>query len=78
MQEQTVGVIASEHRDSRCAHPETRPASHCTTIDPSVVRDRSAHERSRFAGARIHAHLPVFVERAAKSALELPGERHGR
>ncbi|WP_370542051.1 three-helix bundle dimerization domain-containing protein [Amycolatopsis sp. FDAARGOS 1241] len=66
----TMDATASEQLDIQFAHLETRLARDYTALDPSVVRGPIARERSRFDQARIHAYLPILVERAARSTLE--------
>ncbi|WP_432850521.1 three-helix bundle dimerization domain-containing protein [Amycolatopsis sp. CA-161197] len=66
----TMDSIASEQLDTQFTHLEHRLARVYTTLDSALVRDHIARERSRFAGARIHAYLPILVERAARLELD--------
>ncbi|MEV4598353.1 hypothetical protein AB0K15_13175 [Amycolatopsis sp. NPDC049253] len=78
MDAHTMDSIASEQLDTQFTHLENRLARNFTALDSSVVRDQIARERSRFAHARIHAYLPILVERATRPKLEqLQDERRG-
>jgi hypothetical protein len=76
MSNPTLDTMASEQPDTHFDQLEDR-LSHDYT---GVARDRLHHlvhqERARFAGARVHAFVPILVERAVRTTLAAPPAKH--
>lgn len=65
----TVDTMASEQLNTHLAELEDRLVHDYAGVSPAKVHDLVEHERSRFGGARIHAYLPILVERAVRTTL---------
>ncbi|RSM47110.1 hypothetical protein DMA12_09880 [Amycolatopsis balhimycina DSM 5908] len=71
----TLDTMASEQLDLHFAQLEDRLDQDYSEVTRARLHDLVGHERARFAGARIHAFVPILVERAVRVALTAPG-RH--
>ncbi|QKV74634.1 three-helix bundle dimerization domain-containing protein [Amycolatopsis sp. Hca4] len=65
----TLDTMASEQLDTHLAQLEDRLGRDYTNVTRSRLHALVDRERARFAGARIHAFVPILVERAVRSAL---------
>ncbi|MET8996426.1 three-helix bundle dimerization domain-containing protein [Amycolatopsis sp. NPDC004169] len=65
----TLDTMASEQLDTHLAQLEERLGRDYTNVTRSRLHALVDRERARFAGARIHAFVPILVERAVRSAL---------
>jgi hypothetical protein len=61
--------MASEQLDLHFAQLEDRLDRDYSGVPLARLHDLVDHERARFAGARIHAFVPILVERAVRTAL---------
>ncbi|RSD11774.1 three-helix bundle dimerization domain-containing protein [Amycolatopsis eburnea] len=65
----TLDTMASEALDTHFAQLEDRLDRDYANVGRPRLHDLVDHERARFAGARIHAFVPILVERAVRAAL---------
>ncbi|GAB3712503.1 hypothetical protein GCM10027598_19090 [Amycolatopsis oliviviridis] len=72
----TLDTMATEQLDLHFRQLEDRLTHDYSGITRSALHDLVEHERSRFAGARIHAFVPILVERAVRLTLTLPQAKH--
>jgi hypothetical protein len=75
MTTQTLDTIASEQLDLQLDIVEDRLRQDYTGVEVHSLVER---ERHRFEGARIHAFVPILVERAVRESLAEPPGRHRR
>ncbi|WP_410676610.1 three-helix bundle dimerization domain-containing protein [Amycolatopsis sp. cmx-4-68] len=75
MSAQTLDTIASEQLDLQLTVVEDRLRQDYDDRDVHALVER---ERTRFAAARIHAFVPILVERAVRESLGRRGGRHRR
>lgn len=68
----TLDTMASEQLDTHLAQLEDRLGKDYANVGRSRLHAMVDHERARFAGARIHAFVPILVERAIRAALTTP------
>ncbi|MCR6488017.1 hypothetical protein M8542_34850 [Amycolatopsis sp. OK19-0408] len=69
MTTQTLDTIASEQLDFQLTVVEDRLRQDYTSLDPRSAHALVERERDRFADARIHAFVPILVERAVRESL---------
>ncbi|MFB9691094.1 three-helix bundle dimerization domain-containing protein [Amycolatopsis plumensis] len=65
----TLDTMASEQLDTHLAQLEDRLGRDYANVTRSRLHAMIDRERARFAGARIHAFVPILVERAVRTAL---------
>ncbi|MEV5712837.1 hypothetical protein AB0L41_03020 [Amycolatopsis mediterranei] len=65
----TLDTMASEQLDLHLAQLEDRLDRDYSGVTRARLHDLVTHERARFAGARIHAFVPILVERAVRMTL---------
>ncbi|MFJ9782350.1 three-helix bundle dimerization domain-containing protein [Amycolatopsis sp. NPDC101161] len=75
MTTQTLDTIASEQLDLQLDIVEDRLRQDYTGVEVHSLVER---ERHRFDDARIHAFVPILVERAVRESLAEPPGRHRR
>ena len=68
----TLDTMASEALDAHFAQLEDRLGHDYANIARPRLHDLVDHERARFAGARVHAFVPILVERAVRATLARP------
>ena len=78
MTTQTLDTIASAQLELQLHVVEDRLSQDYTSLDRPSVHALVERERTRFAAARIHAFVPILVERAVRDALAEPAGRHRR
>ncbi|WP_329045434.1 hypothetical protein OG738_28440 [Amycolatopsis sp. NBC_01488] len=78
MTTQTLDTIASEQLDLQLHVVEDRLRQDYTGLDRGSVHSLVEQERQRFGEARIHAFVPILVERAVRASLADPAGRHRR
>ncbi|MEU0788961.1 hypothetical protein ABZ342_02770 [Amycolatopsis sp. NPDC005961] len=78
MTTQTLDTIASEQLDLQLHVVEDRLRQDYADLDPTSAHSLVERERTRFAAARIHAFVPILVERAVRETLADPAGRHRR
>ncbi|MEV6628821.1 hypothetical protein AB0M83_37910 [Amycolatopsis sp. NPDC051106] len=78
MTPQTLDTIASEQLDLQLHIVEDRLRQDYADLDRTAAHTLVERERTRFASARIHAFVPILVERAVRESLEEPPGRHRR
>jgi len=74
----TLDTMATEQLDLHFTELEDRVSHDYADVTRSVLHDLVERERSRFAGARIHAFVPILVERAVRTSLASPPGKHRR
>lgn len=72
----TLDIMATEQLDLHFAQLEDRLSHDYTSVTRSTLHDLVERERSRFAEARIHAFVPILVERAVRATLASPPAKH--
>ena len=65
----TLDTMASEQLDTHLAQLEDRLDRDYANVTRTRLHALVDRERARFAGARIHAFVPILVERAVRAAL---------
>jgi hypothetical protein len=65
----TLDSMASEQLDTHFALLEERLDHDYANVTRARLHAMVDRERARFAGARIHAFVPILVERAVRAAL---------
>ncbi|GHG03491.1 MULTISPECIES: three-helix bundle dimerization domain-containing protein [Amycolatopsis] len=65
----TLDTMASEQLDTHLAQLEDRLGRDYANVTRTRLRAMIDRERARFAGARIHAFVPILIERAVRTAL---------
>jgi hypothetical protein len=65
----TLDTMASEQLDIHLAQLEDRLGQDYRNVTRTRLHALVDRERARFAGARIHAFVPILVERAVRAAL---------
>jgi len=78
MTAQTLDTIVSDQLDLQLHVVEDRLRDDYADLDRTSAHTLVERERSRFAGARVHAFVPILVERAVRESLEEPPGRHRR
>jgi hypothetical protein len=78
MTTQTLDTIASVQLDLQLHVVEDRLRQDYTDLDRTSAHALVERERTRFADARIHAFVPILVERAVRESLAEPPGRHRR
>ncbi|WP_410592834.1 three-helix bundle dimerization domain-containing protein [Amycolatopsis sp. lyj-23] len=68
----TLDTMASEQLDTHLAQLEDRLGRDYANVARTRLHAMVDRERARFAGARIHAFVPILVERAVRAALTTP------
>jgi hypothetical protein len=68
----TLDTMASEQLDTHLAQLEDRLGRDYAGVTRSRLHAMVDRERARFTGARIHAFVPILVERAVRAALATP------
>ncbi|MEV4049956.1 hypothetical protein AB0J55_02110 [Amycolatopsis sp. NPDC049688] len=68
----TLDTMATEQLDTHLAQLEDRLGKDYANVTRSRLHAMVDRERARFAGARIHAFVPILVERAVRAALTTP------
>ncbi|OXM64231.1 three-helix bundle dimerization domain-containing protein [Amycolatopsis vastitatis] len=68
----TLDTMASEQLDTHLAQLEDRLGQDYANVTRIRLHAMVDRERARFAGARIHAFVPILVERAVRAALATP------
>ncbi|SEF25060.1 hypothetical protein SAMN05421837_102990 [Amycolatopsis pretoriensis] len=75
MTTQTLDTIASEQLDLQLDIVEDRLRQDYEGVEVHTLVER---ERHRFDAARIHAFVPILVERAVREFLREPAGKHRR
>jgi hypothetical protein len=78
MTTQTLDTIASEQLGLQLDIVEDRLRQDYADLDRASAHALVERERTRFATARIHAFVPILVERAVRESLAEPPGRHRR
>jgi hypothetical protein len=78
MTTQTLDTIASAQLDLQLDVVENRLRQDYADLDRPSAHALVERERTRFAAARIHAFVPILVERAVRESLREPAGRHRR
>ena len=65
----TLDTLASEQLDTHFAQLEDRLDQDYANVTRTRLHAMVDRERARFAGARVHAFVPILVERAVRAAL---------
>jgi hypothetical protein len=78
MTTQTLDTIASVQLDLQLHVVEDRLRQDYPDLDRTSAHALVERERTRFADARIHAFVPILVERAVRESLAEPPGRHRR
>ncbi len=68
----TLDTMASEQLDTHLAQLEDRLGKDHANVTRTRLHAMVDRERARFAGARIHAFVPILIERAVRAALTTP------
>ncbi|MGV9365579.1 three-helix bundle dimerization domain-containing protein [Amycolatopsis sp. NPDC003731] len=68
----TLDTMASEQLDTHLAQLEDRLGKDYANVAHNRLHAMVARERARFAGARIHAFVPILIERTVRAALTTP------
>jgi hypothetical protein len=66
----TLDTMATAALGTQFAELETRLVKEYGSEGEEVVRRVVSEERDRFAGARVHAFVPILVERSVRSRLD--------
>ncbi|GLY37555.1 hypothetical protein Amsp01_035790 [Amycolatopsis sp. NBRC 101858] len=74
----TLDTLASEQLDTHFGQLEDRLSHDYTGVTRTRLHDLVSRERARFTGARIHAFVPILVERAVRTTLTTPPGKHRR
>lgn len=69
MTTQTLDTIPSEQLDFQLHVVEDRLRQDYASLDRTKAHALVERERDRFTGARIHAFVPILVERAVRESL---------
>lgn len=74
----TLDTIVSDQLDLQLHVVEDRLRADYADLDRTSAHALVERERTRFAGARVHAFVPILVERAVRESLDDPPGRHRR
>jgi hypothetical protein len=66
----TLDAMATRALDTQFRQLETRLVDEYGGDHPDTVRRLVEQERDRFSDARLHAFVPILVERSVRSRLE--------
>jgi hypothetical protein len=76
MRTSTLDTMASQQLDAHFDQLEDRLSHDYTGVPRDRLHDLLHRERARFAEARVHAFVPILVERAVRTTLAGSPAKH--
>ncbi|GAB3147333.1 three-helix bundle dimerization domain-containing protein [Amycolatopsis sp. NPDC004378] len=78
MNNPNLDTLASEQLDTHLEQVEDRLSRDYSSVPRPRLHDLVSSERARFNDARVHAFVPILVERAVRTTLTTPPGKHQR